>query len=145
MLAKKRVPIFKSGSFWSLPHPPLQKFVWKGLFHSLIYQAGLVRWLGCCTSTVVVTGSIPAYPVKVLWIIVKGSYQHSKVEGRRRDSWRRPSTFFLSPEEGPPLPKFVWKGLFHSLIYQAGLVRWLGRCSATAVVPGSIPNDPVKI
>ena len=45
----------------------------------------------------------------------------------------------------PPLPKFVWKGLFHYIIYQAGLVRWLGCCSATVKVPGSIPSDASKL
>ena len=34
------------------------------------------------------------------WIIVKGSYQNSKVEGRRRDSWRRLSTFSCRQKEG---------------------------------------------
>ena len=56
-----------------------------------------------------------------------------------------PQIFSCRQKKPSPLPKFVWKGLFHSLIYQTGLVGWLGRCSATAVFPGSIPNDPVKI
>ena len=38
--------------------------------------------------------------IQVLWIIVKGSDQNNKVEGRRRDSWRRLSIFFLVPEKG---------------------------------------------
>ena len=49
------------------------------------------------------------------------------------------------PLELPPPLKFVLTGLFHSMIFQACLVRWLGCCSATVEVPGSNPTDASKL
>ena len=114
-----------------------QKFVWRGLFHSTIYQADLVRWLGCCSATVEVPGSIPTDASKLNFFLVNTKWGHV---GKKRVLIFKSGSFWSLPPQ-----KFVWMGLFHSTIYQAGLVRWLGWCSATVEVPGSIPTDASKL
>ena len=110
----------------------------------MIYQAGLVRWLGCCSATVEVPGSIPTDASKLNFLLVNTKWgQAIKTVKLRVVAVTHGDDYQLfSP---PTPPKFVWEGLFHHMIYQAGLVRWLGCCSATVKVPGSIPTDASKL